>query len=112
MSIISQEPDLFNESIRENIKYSNPQATDEEMKEVAETAKALKFIQNSEVEGGAKLETSQGTGFDRIVGPRGSQVSGGQKQRIAIARALIRRPNVLLLDEATSALDSQTEQEV
>lgn len=115
MSIVSQEPPLFNESIRDNIKYSKPSASEEELKEATRVAEALNFIEKSQFGDSDKPSDAtnnvdtQGKGFDRVVGPGGNQLSGGQKQRVAIARAVIRKPNVLLLDEATSALDSQTE---
>eukprot|EP00357_Protocruzia_adherens_P031213 CAMPEP_0115019666 /NCGR_PEP_ID=MMETSP0216-20121206/29597_1 /TAXON_ID=223996 /ORGANISM="Protocruzia adherens, Strain Boccale" /LENGTH=1168 /DNA_ID=CAMNT_0002391215 /DNA_START=774 /DNA_END=4280 /DNA_ORIENTATION=- len=107
MSLVAQEPVLFDASIRDNIKYGCPDASDEEMIEAAEKANARKFIENDEIEGD-DIENS-GQGYDRNVGLGGSKLSGGQKQRIAIARAIIRKPKILLLDEATSALDSQSE---
>lgn len=116
MAIVSQEPALFNYSIRENIKYCDSNASEESVRNAATIANALKFIENSEFENNNNTNnatnqlsndvTASGTGFDRVVGPGGNQVSGGQKQRIAIARAMIKNPNILLLDEATSALDS------
>jgi len=95
--LISQEPTLFAESIKENIRYGKPSATDEEVYEAARQANAYSFIMEMP------------SGFDTRVGERGVTVSGGQKQRIAIARALIKDPKVLILDEATSALDSESE---
>ena len=106
-----------------NNRYSKEDATLEEMRQAAQQANALQFIENNEfgiiihlfflsyldVTGETRNAPTQGTGFQRMVGPKGSQISGGQKQRIAIARAIIRDPHVLLLDEATSALDSQNE---
>jgi len=86
------------------------------MKKAAEEANALKFIESNEfdsLDADEKLAAEKyGTGFQRQVGPKGSQISGGQKQRIAISRAILTSPNVLLLDEATSALDSQNEKVV
>jgi len=106
MSLVSQEPILFNTSIRENIKYGCDDVSDEEMIKAAEKANARKFIESNEM----KDRDSNGPeGYDRNVGLGGSKLSGGQKQRLAIARAIIRKPKILLLDEATSALDSQSE---
>ncbi|KAG8232429.1 hypothetical protein J437_LFUL012860 [Ladona fulva] len=94
---IGQEPVLFATSIRENIRYGCPTASDEEVEEAARAANAHDFI------------TTFPHGYETVVGERGVTVSGGQKQRIAIARALIKKPSILILDEATSALDSESE---
>ncbi|XP_030848744.1 ATP-binding cassette sub-family B member 8, mitochondrial isoform X2 [Strongylocentrotus purpuratus] len=94
---INQEPTLFATSIRENIRYGDPQATDVEVEEAAKLANAHGFIQDFP------------SGYDTVLGERGATISGGQKQRIAIARALIKRPSILILDEATSALDAEAE---
>ncbi|NEQ28153.1 MAG: ATP-binding cassette domain-containing protein, partial [Microcoleus sp. SIO2G3] len=88
---------LFHGTVRENIAYGNPVATDREIIRAAEIAEAHDFI----------LELPQG--YDTIVGERGQKLSGGQRQRIAIARAILKDPPILILDEATSAVDNETE---
>ncbi len=100
MAIVPQEVILFGGTIRENILYGKPDASDEEVREAAEKANAWEFISTFP-------ET-----LDTIVGERGIQLSGGQRQRIAIARAILRNPSILLLDEATSALDAESERVV
>ncbi|XP_061365629.1 ABC transporter B family member 15-like [Gastrolobium bilobum] len=98
IALVSQEPTLFGGTIRENIAYGASNKVDEtEIIEAARAANAHDFI--------ASLKE----GYDTLCGDRGVQISGGQKQRIAIARAILKNPEVLLLDEATSALDSQSE---
>ncbi len=97
IAIVPQEVILFAGSIRENILFGNPDASDEEIIEAAKKANAFDFI------------TSFPEGFETQVGDRGIQLSGGQKQRIAIARAILKNPTILILDEATSALDNESE---
>ncbi len=97
ISYVPQEPMLFHRSLRENIAYGKPDATDEEIHLAAKQAHALEFIE----------ELPQG--FDTLVGERGVKLSGGQRQRIAIARAILKNAPILILDEATSALDSESE---
>lgn len=97
MAVVPQDVFLFGGTIRENIAYGKPDATDEEIIEAANQANAWEFIQ------------SFSEGLQTIVGERGVQLSGGQRQRIAIARAVLKNPKILLLDEATSSLDSESE---
>ncbi len=97
MALVPQEVLLFGGSIRENIAYGNPEASEQELVDAAKRANAYEFI--------AKFPE----GLDALVGERGVKLSGGQKQRIAIARAILANPSVLILDEATSSLDSESE---
>lgn len=97
MAIVPQDVLLFGGSIKENIAYGKPDATDAEIEEAARKANALQFIDSFPDK------------FDTKVGDRGIQLSGGQRQRIAIARAVLKNPGILILDEATSSLDSESE---
>jgi ABC-type multidrug transport system fused ATPase/permease subunit len=94
---VSQEPELFNDTIANNISYGASGITREEIEDAAKNANAYDFT------------SELGDGFDTMIGENSSDVSGGQKQRICIARALLKQPKILLLDEATSALDSESE---
>jgi ATP-binding cassette subfamily B protein len=100
VGLVSQETYLFHASIRENLRFSCPQASDEEIEEAARAAQIHELI------------SSLPEGYDTPVGERGYRFSGGEKQRIAIARTILRNPPVLILDEATSALDNETERAV
>jgi ATP-binding cassette subfamily B protein len=97
VGVVSQETYLFHESVRENLRFAKPDATDEEIERAAEAARIHHVI--------AALPD----GYDTVVGERGYRFSGGEKQRIAIARTILRNPPILVLDEATSSLDSETE---
>jgi ATP-binding cassette, subfamily B, bacterial len=100
VGVVSQETYLFHATVRENLRFARPDATDEEVEAAARAARIHDLI--------ASLEE----GYDTMVGERGYRFSGGEKQRIAIARTILRNPPVLVLDEATSALDTQTERAV
>lgn len=100
MALVPQEVILFGGSIEENIRYGRPNASENEVRQAAEDALALPFIE------------AFPDGFATLVGERGVQLSGGQRQRIALARAFLRDPELLLLDEATSALDAASEKAI
>ncbi len=97
VGVVSQETYLFHASVRENLRFARPEATDEEVEDAARTARIHDLV--------AALPD----GYDTIVGERGYRFSGGEKQRMAIARTVLRNPPVLVLDEATSSLDTRTE---
>ncbi|WP_293209888.1 ABC transporter ATP-binding protein/permease, partial [Parvibaculum sp.] len=100
IGMVPQDTVLFNDTIRYNIRYGRPEATDREVEEAAELARIGTFIE------------SLPQGYDTRVGERGLKLSGGEKQRVAIARTILKNPPILLLDEATSALDTHTEREI
>ena len=100
VGVVSQETYLFHATVRENLRFAKPDATDEEIEEAARAAQIHNLI------------SSLPDGYETVVGERGYRFSGGEKQRIAIARAVLRNPPILVLDEATSALDTQTERAV
>jgi len=97
VGVVSQETYLFHATVRENLRFARPEATDDEIEDAARTARIHVLI------------ASLPDGYDTVVGERGYRFSGGEKQRMAIARTVLRNPPVLVLDEATSSLDTQTE---
>ncbi len=97
VGVVSQETYLFHATVRENLRFARPDATDDEIEEAARTARIHDLI------------ASLPDGYDTVVGERGYRFSGGEKQRMAIARTVLRNPPILVLDEATSSLDTQTE---
>jgi ATP-binding cassette, subfamily B, bacterial len=100
VGVVSQETYLFHASVRENLRFAKPDATDDEVERAAEAAQIHTLI------------SSLPEGYDTVVGERGYRFSGGEKQRIAIARTILRNPPILVLDEATSSLDTETERQV
>ena len=97
IGIVSQESILFNTTVKENIAFGMPNASDEEIIAAAKIANAHSFITDLE------------NGYNTNIGERGNKLSGGQKQRLSIARAILKNPTLLILDEATSALDTESE---
>ena len=100
VGVVSQETYLFNGTIRDNLQYANPDATEDDMIEACKKANIYDFI------------SAQEKGLDTMVGNRGLKLSGGEKQRISIARVLLKNPALLIFDEATSALDSISESRI
>ena len=100
IGVVAQDPHLFHDTIRENLRYARPHATVEELVEACRAARILDTI------------TALPDGFDTVVGDRGYRLSGGEKQRVAIARLLLKDPAVMILDEATSHLDNDSEVQV
>ena len=100
IGMVPQDTVLFNDTIRYNIRYGRPDATDEDVENAARLAQIHDFIMQLP------------RGYDTMVGERGLKLSGGEKQRVSIARTILKGPPILVLDEATSALDSLTEQEI
>jgi ATP-binding cassette subfamily B protein len=100
VGVVFEEPFLFSDSVRANIAYGRPDATDAEVRAAAAVAEADDFI------------TALPDGYDTVVGERGLTLSGGQRQRVALARALITDPRILILDDATSSIDSRTEEDI
>jgi ATP-binding cassette subfamily B protein len=100
IGFVTQDAQLFSGTIRENLRFVRPDATDEECQQVLRQASVQSLLQRAD------------RGLDTIIGEGGVKVSGGEKQRLSIARALLRKPELLVFDEATSSLDSLTEEEI
>jgi ATP-binding cassette subfamily B protein len=100
VGFVMQDPHLFHDTIRENLRYARPSATDEELVEACKAARIHDLI------------ASLPDGYDTVVGERGYRLSGGEKQRVAIARVLLKQPAIVILDEATSHLDTESEQAI
>jgi ATP-binding cassette subfamily B protein len=100
IGMVNQEPFLFHDSVRMNLRYARPDATDEELEAAAQAANIHDVIMQLPF------------GYDTIVGERGYRLSGGEKQRVAIARAILKDPSILVLDEATSSVDTHTERQI
>ena len=100
ISLVSQETTLFDDTIKNNIKYANENASDEEIYEAAKLSYCEEFIE--------KLPNK----YETLIGENGVRLSGGEKQRISIARAMLKKSSIILLDEATSSLDAETEKKI
>ncbi len=100
VSMVSQETTLFDDTIKNNIKYANENATDEDIFKVAKLSFCEEFINNLP------------NRFETLIGENGVRLSGGEKQRLSIARAMLKKSSIILLDEATSSLDSETESKI
>ena len=100
ISMVSQETTLFDDTIKNNIKYANPEASDEEIQNVAKLSFCEEFINELPEK------------FETLIGENGVRLSGGEKQRLSIARAMLKKSSIILLDEATSSLDSETESKI
>ena len=100
LGFVTQDTQLFSGTVRENMQFVKPEATDEEIYEVLRKASATGIVDSS------------GKGLNSVLGEGGRKLSGGEKQRLSIARALLRKPRLLIFDEATSALDSLTEEQI
>lgn len=100
IGIVTQQTILFNDTVRNNIAYGSPDASEEQIREAARAAHALKFIEHLP------------QGFDTVIGESGARLSGGERQRVSIARAILKNAPILILDEATSSLDTESEHEV
>ena len=100
ISIVTQDTTLFDDTIKNNILYANSNATDDELKEVAEKSFAYNFIKDLPDK------------FETVIGENGLRLSGGEKQRLSIARAMLKKAPIILLDEATSSLDAETESKI
>ena len=100
LGFVTQDAQLFSGTIRENLLFVKPSATDEQLLQVLDKASCTKLLERAE------------DGLNSTIGEGGMKISGGEKQRLSIARAILRNPNLLIFDEATSALDSITEEEI